>query len=88
MDLGIEGRVALVTGAGRGIGLEICRTLAAEGARIAVNDLFPERADEAASALRDEGFDAVGAPFDVTDYDAFSGMPRMSAVPVVLRSAI
>ena len=41
MDLGIAGRVALVTGAGRGIGAEIGRTLAAEGVRIAVNDLLP-----------------------------------------------
>ncbi len=44
MDLGISGRVAFVTGAGRGIGQEICTTLAAEGVHIAVNDLFQERA--------------------------------------------
>jgi NAD(P)-dependent dehydrogenase (short-subunit alcohol dehydrogenase family) len=72
MDLGISGRVALVTGAGRGIGAEICRTLAAEGVRIAVNDLFQDRADEAASKLRDAGAEAIGVAFDVTDYDAIT----------------
>jgi NAD(P)-dependent dehydrogenase (short-subunit alcohol dehydrogenase family) len=68
MDLGISGRVALVTGAGRGIGAEICRTLSAEGVRIAVNDLFQERADECAEAIRKSGGEAIGVAFDVTDY--------------------
>lgn len=70
MDLGISGRVALVTGAGRGIGLEICTTLAAEGVKIAVNDFFPERAEEAASAIRAVAGEAIGVAFDVTDYEA------------------
>jgi NAD(P)-dependent dehydrogenase (short-subunit alcohol dehydrogenase family) len=70
MDLGITSRVALVTGAGRGIGLEICRTLAAEGAKIAVNDFYPERAQEAAATIRNSGVEAAGVAFDVTDYDA------------------
>jgi NAD(P)-dependent dehydrogenase (short-subunit alcohol dehydrogenase family) len=70
MDLGISGRVALITGAGRGIGAEICQTLAAEGVKIAVNDLFPERADESAEAIRTAGGEAIGVAFDVTDYEA------------------
>ena len=52
MDLGISGKVALVTGAGRGIGAEICRTLAADGVRVAVNDFFQERAEAAAAEIR------------------------------------
>jgi len=67
MDLGINGKVALVTGAGRGIGAEICRTLAEDGARIAVNDLFQERADEAAAEIRAAGGEAIGVAGDVTD---------------------
>ena len=68
MDLGISGRVALVTGAGRGIGAEIARTLAGEGVRIVVNDLFQERADEAAAEIAKAGGEAIGVAFDVTDY--------------------
>ncbi|MCH7953354.1 MAG: SDR family NAD(P)-dependent oxidoreductase, partial [Chloroflexi bacterium] len=67
MDLGISGKVALVTGAGRGIGAEICRTLAADGARIAVNDFFQERAEAAAAEIRSAGGDAIGVAADVTD---------------------
>jgi NAD(P)-dependent dehydrogenase (short-subunit alcohol dehydrogenase family) len=73
MDLGIEGRVALVTGAGRGIGSEICQTLAEEGVRVAVNDLFAERAEETADEIRMAGGQALAVAFDVTDYDAALG---------------
>jgi 3-oxoacyl-[acyl-carrier protein] reductase len=49
MDLRLEGRVALVTGASRGIGLGIARELAAEGARVAVSSRSSERIEAAAS---------------------------------------
>jgi NAD(P)-dependent dehydrogenase (short-subunit alcohol dehydrogenase family) len=79
MDMGISGRVALVTGAGRGIGLEIARTLAAEGVRIAVNDLFIERAEEGAAEIRAAGGEAIGIAFDVTDGAAVTaGVARVA----------
>ena len=58
-DLGskrLEGRVALVTGAARGIGLAEARALAAEGAIIALNDLDHDAAANAATALQAEGW--------------------------------
>jgi NAD(P)-dependent dehydrogenase (short-subunit alcohol dehydrogenase family) len=61
------GRVALVTGGGRGVGLGIATVLASEGMAVAVNDLHPERAEAAAELIADAGGTAIGAGFDVTD---------------------
>jgi 3-oxoacyl-[acyl-carrier protein] reductase len=65
MELGLEGRVALVTGASRGIGLGIARELVGEGAAVAISSRSPERIEAAAAE--------VGArPFvhDSADLDA------------------
>lgn len=62
---GIDGRVALVTGAGQGMGRAIAGRLAAEGARVVANDIDPQTASATAEAL---GGNAV--PFDVSDPDA------------------
>ena len=51
MDLGLEGRVALVNGASRGIGLGIARELAAEGATVAISSRSPERIEAAAAEI-------------------------------------
>jgi NAD(P)-dependent dehydrogenase (short-subunit alcohol dehydrogenase family) len=59
--------VALVTGAGRGVGAGIAAALAERGAAVAVNDLVGERAARVAAALEAAGGRALAAPFDVTD---------------------
>ena len=63
----LSGRVALVTGAGQGMGVGIARALARQGARVAVNDLHPERAQATVDELRSQGLQALAAPGDVTD---------------------
>jgi NAD(P)-dependent dehydrogenase (short-subunit alcohol dehydrogenase family) len=76
MDLGIAGRVALVTGAGRGIGRQICLTLAEEGVKVAVNDIVQERADAVAEEIARAGGQAIGVVADVTDGDQVYAMVR------------
>ncbi len=68
-DQDLEGKIALVTGAGRGVGLGIAVELAARGAAIAVNDIDETRAQEAVSAVTDAGGKAVAAAGDITDED-------------------
>ena len=52
MDLGIEGRVAVVTGGDSGIGLETAKLLAAEGCRVVLSDQEQSKVDEAAEQVR------------------------------------
>ena len=51
----LEGKVALVTGAGRGIGRSIALKLAGEGARLVLNDLDQEVGESAAKLINDSG---------------------------------
>jgi len=62
-----EGRIAVVTGGGRGIGAAISRRLAQGGATVAVTDYDKTSADELAASLVSEGLKAVGYQMDVTD---------------------
>jgi len=62
----MQGKVALVTGAGSGIGWATARRLAAEGARVACVDLAVDRAREAVRAITAAGGEAIAVHADVT----------------------
>jgi NAD(P)-dependent dehydrogenase (short-subunit alcohol dehydrogenase family) len=62
----LDGKVALVTGAGQGMGLGVARALARQGAKVMINDYFAERAISAADLLSAEGLQVAAAPGDIT----------------------
>lgn len=68
--LGLTGRVALVTGGGRGAGRGIATQLALAGAHVAVTDLDEAPAEETATALRGLGVRALGLASDARDPDS------------------
>lgn len=65
----LDGKVAIVSGSGRGIGREIALKLASEGAAVVVNDLDAEPAKETVSAIEAAGGRAISCVGSVTDED-------------------
>jgi NAD(P)-dependent dehydrogenase (short-subunit alcohol dehydrogenase family) len=63
----LNGQVALVTGAGRGLGEAVCRTLADAGAAVVAADFRPELAEGVAGRLREAGAKALAVRLDVGD---------------------
>lgn len=87
----LEGKVALVTGAGRGVGLGIALELAARGAAVAINDIDSERALAAVDAVTDAGGKAVAAAGDITVEEAvsdiFAKANHLGSVDILVNNA-
>jgi 3-oxoacyl-[acyl-carrier protein] reductase len=66
MDLGLSGKVALITGASKGLGKAIANELAGEGAHVSICARGEEALNEAAAALRQHGRSVLATPADVT----------------------
>lgn len=67
MDLGLNGRTALVLGSSRGLGEAIARTLAAEGARVIISGRDAARVESVAQAIREAGGNAGTLVIDLAD---------------------
>jgi 3-oxoacyl-[acyl-carrier protein] reductase len=81
----LDGKVAIVTGSGRGIGAASAKKLAADGALVVVSDIDPTPAEETVAAIRHAGGSAIAVAGDITDaafppelvkatLDAFGGL--------------
>jgi NAD(P)-dependent dehydrogenase (short-subunit alcohol dehydrogenase family) len=70
--ISLTGRTAVITGAGRGLGLGYARMLGARGARIVVNDIVG--APEAVAQLREEGVEATANADDISDPDGAASL--------------
>ena len=74
----LKGRVAIVTGAGGGLGRQHALYLARKGAQVVVNDLTQNAADAVADEIRAAGGEALGVPASVTDVDAVQAMVALA----------
>ncbi|HZG73018.1 MAG TPA: 3-hydroxybutyrate dehydrogenase [Chondromyces sp.] len=63
----LAGKAALITGSASGIGLEVARAFAQEGAKVVISDLNQEAAEQSAAEMRKEGIEAVAVACDVTN---------------------
>ncbi|MCF8090795.1 MAG: SDR family oxidoreductase [Desulfotignum sp.] len=64
--MGVENRVAIITGSASGMGRDTAFKLAEHGARIVINDVVEDKVEQTAKELRDKGYDAIGIVADIS----------------------
>jgi NAD(P)-dependent dehydrogenase (short-subunit alcohol dehydrogenase family) len=92
MDLGLKGRVVLVTGGSKGIGLACAEAFAAEGARVAITSRSRDNLAAAERQLRDKGHEVAAVPADLGDPRAALALVaeverRLGPVDILVNSA-
>jgi len=76
MDLQLKGKVAIVTGGGRGIGAAIALGLAEEGAHVAIAEIDEEGAKAIAGRVREKGVKSIAVKTDVTNPESVEAMVK------------
>ena len=74
----LEGKVALITGAGSGIGEAIARLIAQRGGKVVIADISQEAADRAITSIKEGGGDAAATKGDVGDARAVEAMVKFA----------
>ncbi len=88
----LEGKVAIITGSGRGLGKEAAFLFAEEGAKVVVGDINYESAGEVAAAIGEKGGEAMAVKLDVTDSASIQAMvdkvlERFGSIDVLVNNA-
>ncbi len=88
----LEGKVAIITGSGRGLGKEAAFLFAEEGAKVVVGDINYESAEEVAAAIGEKGGEAMAVKLDVTDSASIQAMvdkvlERFGSIDVLVNNA-
>ena len=78
MDLQLTGKVAVITGSGRGIGYASALAMAQEGARIVITDINTESVQQAVASLKEAGHAAIGVVLDVCDNEQVRAMAEQA----------
>ena len=74
-----KGQVAIVTGAGQGIGFEICKQLSLQGASVLLNDIDEKLTSSAVNKIKSEGGNCIGLAGDASDVDLINEMVKQAA---------
>jgi 3-oxoacyl-[acyl-carrier protein] reductase len=88
----LDGQVAIITGAGQGLGAAIAREFAAEGASVAMLEINPDTLEPIYNELAATGADVHAYPLDITDYDSYGKvvvdvMAWMGQIDVLVNNA-
>lgn len=72
--MGIENRVALITGSASGMGKQTARRMAENGAKVVINDIQADKVTETVEAFKKDGFDVIGQVANIADKAAVEAM--------------
>ncbi|MFQ5486802.1 MAG: SDR family NAD(P)-dependent oxidoreductase, partial [Desulfobacterales bacterium] len=72
--MGIETRVALITGSASGMGKQTAQRMAENGAAVVINDIVPEKVEETVNEFRQKDFKVLGVIADICNKEAVDNM--------------